>query len=495
MRTAVSRSSSRPSLAHSSLIGDKRGSVVTLFGLSAMVLAVLTAVVINQVTFYLEKRKLQSATDLAALMLMRSGEVTEARALEILEAEIGNHKDMTVKVTRGHYTPDAAKAANHRFVAGVTPFNAVQVDANLPTSGRMMDGLLQENLVQRASAVAASRQAATLEVGSRLIRLEGGLSQAVLDSLLGYNGKLTVMDYNALASAQVDAVSFLKVLNTKANLNAATFDDVLDANVTVGQVVQALAATTGSPTISATLLKATKLGSTTKFKLADLISIGSLGGLPLDSLSGGSVPVSIGDVVTGAATLSDGDHQVALDLSALSKSNPIANVSLDIGEKPQLLHYDAYASPSNSVSTSQFKLAIGALGKAPASILAVNVNLASATVKLDGIHCAADGTASVTLKANTPAASADIKAPLLPALNVAVGSNEQKTLNFSAAEIAAQKWKPTRSGLGVQVGKLSLAQKLLSGPVDTMLTDLGLNVAEADVKVIDVDCGAAGLVE
>src|SRR5690349_5556121 len=112
MRTAMLRSTSRRSL-----IADKRGSVVTLFGLSAMVLAVLTAVVVNQVTFYLEKRKLQSATDLAALMLMRSGDVTEARALEILEAEIGGHKDMTIKVTRGHYTPDAAKAAKHRFEA------------------------------------------------------------------------------------------------------------------------------------------------------------------------------------------------------------------------------------------------------------------------------------------------------------------------------------------------------------------------------------------
>lgn len=476
-----------------SFAADKRGSVVTLFALGAMALAMMTAVVVNQVTFYMEKRNLQAATDLAALMLMRSGEVTKARALEIIEGELGTGQQLDVTVTRGRYVPDAAKPASERFAAGATPFNAVQVVTRLPTEGRMLGGLLPDNLAQNASAVAASRQAATLEVGSRLVRLEGGLSQALLDGLLGYDGKLTVMDYKALASAQVDAASFLKALNTKANLNAATFNDVLNANVTIGQVVQALAATTGSPSVAANILKAKSPNSASKFKLATMLDVGSIGGLPLDAVSGGAVPLSVGDVLTGSAALSDGDHQVAVDLDAIAK-NPIANVSLDIGEKPQLLRYDAFASASSSVSTSQFKLAVGALGKAPASVLAVNVNLAGATVKLDGIHCAPDGTASVTLKANTPAASASIKAPLLPALNVVVGSTEQKTLNFSAADIAAQTWKPTRSGLGVQVGKLNVAQKLLVTPVDNLLTDLGLNVAEADVKVIHVECGAAGLV-
>lgn len=483
----------RNMMSRLSLASDKRGSVITLFALSSMVLAMMTALVVNQVTFYLEKRKLQSATDLAALMLIRSGEVTDERALEIVEAEFGEHDGMQVKITRGRYAPDSAKAAGARFLEGVTPFNAVQVSTILPTKGRMMAGMMDENLVQKASATAASRQAATLEIGSRLVRLEGGLSQALLDSLLGYDGKLTVMDYNALASAQVDAVSFLKALNTKANLNAGTFNDVLNANVTIGQVVQALAATTGSQSASTTLLKAKNLGSMTKLKLANMVDVGSLASLSVDSLSGGSVPLSVGDLVTGAAALSDGDHQVALDLSALAK-NPIANVSLDIGEKPQLLRYDAYASVANSASTSQFKLTVGALGEAPASLIAVSLKLAGATVKLESIHCSPDGTASVTLKTNTPAATAEIKAPLLPPLNIEVGADEQKTLTFSAAEIAAQKWKPTRSGLGLQVGKLNVAQKLLAGPVDSLLTDLGLNVAEADVKVVDVDCGSAGLV-
>ncbi len=59
------------------LLAHKRGAVVTVFALSAMVMAVMTALVVNQVTFYLGKRKVQAAVDLTALMMMRSGNLED----------------------------------------------------------------------------------------------------------------------------------------------------------------------------------------------------------------------------------------------------------------------------------------------------------------------------------------------------------------------------------------------------------------------------------
>jgi len=94
----------------------------------------------------------------------------------------------------------------------------------------------------------------------------------------------------------------------------------------------------------------------------------------------------------------------------------------------------------------------------------------------------------------TEAASLGLKASLLPRIPVALGSKEKKSIKFTHADIEAQTFKPVRSGLGLQLGGLSIAQKLLFNPVDQLLVSLGLNIAEADVKVIEATCGSAGLV-
>ncbi len=116
---------------------------------------------------------------------------------------------MQLTVTRGRYTPDASVVASKRFVANGTPFNAIQLDAKIPTEAAMLGVMLPSNLALKVSARAARRETTKIAVGSRLVRVEGGLSAALLDATLGYNGKLTVMDCNSLASANVDAVKFL----------------------------------------------------------------------------------------------------------------------------------------------------------------------------------------------------------------------------------------------------------------------------------------------
>ena len=77
-----------------SFLGDRRGSVITVFAFAAMVLAVLTAIVMNQVTFYSAKRKLQSAVDMTALMIMESGDITQGRAKALLEEQLGERLAM-----------------------------------------------------------------------------------------------------------------------------------------------------------------------------------------------------------------------------------------------------------------------------------------------------------------------------------------------------------------------------------------------------------------
>lgn len=473
---------------------DRRGSVVTIFAFSAMVLALVTALVMNQVSFYLNKRRLQGAVDMAALIMLTSGDIGSEQARALIASQIDD-PDVDAVVTRGRYTPDSSIGVDQRFVANATPFNALQVDARVPADAVMMAGLLPGDMELAATARSARRQTVSVVLGSRLVRVEGGLSAALLDATLGYKGKLTVMDYESLASAELDTVEFLQALNVEADIEAVTFDDVLDADVTMGEVIEAMAQTTDDGDILALLSAAKPAPGLQPLQLDSFVDLGSVAGLPIDALTSGKVfPLSVGEVLAGSAALSDGDHQIALDLASVLGNTAIANVKLHVGEKPQILRYTGKAEEGASVSTSQLKLDVGALGKPPLSVLAVDVQLASAGVTVDDIACMSNGTATVKLVATTEAAKVGVKAPLLPKLNLALGSGESKTLTFNHADITAQTYKPVRSGLGLQVGKLNLTQLLLIKPVDKLLEDLGLHIAEADVKVIEADCGAAGLV-
>jgi uncharacterized membrane protein len=477
-----------------SLLSDRRGSVITVFAFSTMVLAVMTAIVMNQVSFYMAKRKLQSAVDMATLMIMESGDISATKAKSLIKEQLGEDV-IDVTVTQGSYSPDSSLAADKRFLANVTPFNAVEVTAVIPATKVMLGGMLPDDIKIDATARAARRTSVSVVMGSRLVRVEGGLSAALIDATLGYKGKLTVMDYNSLASADVDVGSFLQALNTKANIQAVTFDDVLSAPVSVKNVLDAMIASTQDGNVLVLLKKASPAAGAQNIIMNDVLDIGSISGLPVDTLlAGGQMPVSVGEVLAGAVSMADGDHQLSLDLAAVLKDSTIANVGLDLGEKPQVLDVSSRALKGDTLDTSQFVLSVGALGSNPLTAVKLDVTMASATVKIHDIRCHADGTADVTLKAETEAASVGLKAPLLPKISVKLGSGETKTLNFSQAEINAQTYKSVRSGLGLQLGALSIAQKLLFNPVDALLEKLGLHVAEADVKVTDASCGAAGLV-
>lgn len=477
-----------------SFLRDRRGSAVTVFAFSAMVLSVLTAIVMNQVSFYMAKRKLQAAVDLAAMMVMQSGKTSVGHVQALLEEQMGEPVS-GVKVVQGNYTPDAAVGASGRFVANLSPFNAVQIDASIPAAKVMMAGMLGDNLQIDASARAARRTSVSLMVGSRLVRLDGGLSEALLDATLGYSGKLTVMDYNSLASAQLDALQFLQALNVEADIEAVTFDDVLSAPVSVGDILDAMVATTPDGDIKTLLKKGSPASGQDKVILSEMIDLGSMTGLPINTLlSGQAMPLSVGELLTGSAALADGNHQVAVDLAAKVGGLSLADVSLDVGEKPQVLTYTGRAREGAEISTSQFKLNVGALGGNPLTAVKLDVTMAAAEIEVDDIKCKNDGSADVTLLALTEAASVGLKASILPKITVALGSGEKKKITFSNAEIQAQTYKPVRSGLGLQLGGLSVAQKLLFNPVDDLLEDLGLHIAEADVKVMDATCGSVGLV-
>jgi uncharacterized membrane protein len=166
-----------------SFAGDRKGSVITVFAFSAMVLAVLTAIVMNQISFYMSKRKLQDAVDMTTLMIMESGVITVSNAKTLLEKQL-NQPVEDVVVTQGRYSANASIAEANRFVPNAEPYNAVHVTAHVAGEKVMLGGMIAGNPKISAAARAARRTTASIVMGSRLVRVEGGLSAALLNATL-----------------------------------------------------------------------------------------------------------------------------------------------------------------------------------------------------------------------------------------------------------------------------------------------------------------------
>lgn len=131
-------------------LDDRRGSVITVFALCVTVLAVFTAIVMNQISFYTAKRNLQAAVDMTAPMMMESG-VTVANAKALIEEQL--NKPVTIMVaTQGRYSADASIADAQRFTANATPANAVQVNAKIAGEAVMLAGMMGGNPAIGASA-------------------------------------------------------------------------------------------------------------------------------------------------------------------------------------------------------------------------------------------------------------------------------------------------------------------------------------------------------
>src|SRR3546814_5555203 len=79
------------------------------------------------------------------------------------------------------------------------------------------------------------------DLGSRVAAVHGGIANALLSALTGSTVNLSVMDYEALASADIDLLAFSEALRTELDADVLTFGQTLDSQVTLPQALSALA--------------------------------------------------------------------------------------------------------------------------------------------------------------------------------------------------------------------------------------------------------------
>ena len=233
----------------------QRGSVALMAAIWLMV-ALIVLGVIDIGHFYAERRRLQSAVDLAALSAAPQVIADSTCTAALTSAnQIANPSTNTLpansqlSVTCGVwsapvaaggsalFTPTAGAPITNNQCAGLSSggangqsANAVCVSISEPVSG-----LFRSDVRVNVSAIAKVQPADTFTLTTSLAALNGGLVNQLLQVLTGSPNVLglQVADYQGLAQVN------LKLAGILANLPVGTNTGVLNGTVTLGQLVNA----------------------------------------------------------------------------------------------------------------------------------------------------------------------------------------------------------------------------------------------------------------
>jgi len=404
-------------------VEDQRGGTAILFAVSATVLFGFGAMAVDVGNFFYEKRKLQTANDLAALAA--ASDLPRAQAAAgASTVQNGFPSNAIQTLQTGVYTPDPNLAPGARFAPSAAAFaNAVRIDMRTTTPlllGRVLTSSSVSSPTQGtsprppgstpavaslsggdvpigSSAIAFQDAQASFAVGSRLLKLDGGLLNSLLGGLLGGGVSLSVMDYDALIKARVDLFDFSKHLATRLNLTAATYDDVLKADARLGDVLAAIVDAsrdheTRSGTATAALGRiASASARNLPVNLASLISFGPAGDKPLSGPKPLAASLSALDIVSAVAQIANGNRQIDVGLNLNLPGVAAASLKLGIGERPVGTSMVRVGRAGSSVHTAQTRLllTVELVGSGAASLVRVPLylELAAATARITGIQC------------------------------------------------------------------------------------------------------------
>ena len=232
---------------------DKRGGVTIIMAGSILTLLAATALAVDVGSVYVAKRSLQGTVDAAALAAVDLPS-DQAGAVQRTIAASGSKTALVTALTPGAYSPDSSLTPTARFTANASPANAAAVTMTQDVPVYFSGVFTGQRTVRVATTATAARiDYAAFSIGTRLAALQGGLPNAVLSALTGSSINLSVMDYNALASTNIDLLAFSQALETKLNLTGLNYGQILATQATLPQVLSALASVTGNPTAAAAL--------------------------------------------------------------------------------------------------------------------------------------------------------------------------------------------------------------------------------------------------
>lgn len=540
-------------------IGDERGNISILFAMGFAISAVLSAVVVDGMSLYNERRHIQSTVDLAAITAVTDPGAAQqiAQAILVDAGLLSAGSTEGLSVTTGLYTPDPALPPHQRFARGAGQINAVEVRFERPGTLYFASGFSGPPTIS-ASGLATVTPEVSFSVGSRLASLDAGIANSVLSQLLGTSVSLSLLDYNALASARVDALAFLDALAVQLGITAGTYDDLLSAEAGSGRISAALSGLVNGT--ARTALNKLSSGGGNKVDLGKLLDLGALGRLSLGSAGAvAGLNLSVLEILSAAAALADGNRQVSLNLDAGIPELTSLDLELAIGEPPQGGGWFAVGPTGTIVRTAQLRLQIsatllgGALLNRAGVKLPIWIDIAHAEARVASATCPTSahpkGRATIAVRPGVlhaalgeisdaglkqfgwlppPAPVRMIDVLLLRVEGSArteIGQTQPIALSFSSDEISAGARKTASTNTvvtslaGSLLGSLNLTVNVLglglSSPaviaqavralvmplapmldatLNVVLSMLGIGIGEADIRVYGVRCKGAVLV-
>lgn len=535
-----------PSFVHDVRAG---ASIMTAFGLTMLIGSAALAVDVG--SLYLDRRKLQGIADAAALAAAaRPGE--EREAAERIIAANCNCNIFIETLSAGTYTADPAVAADARFDLGGTSPNAVRIKLvrDRPLFfGRFLSR--KDSSVIGATATAARRGYAAFSLGSRVAAVRGGIPNAVLSALMGSEINLSVMDYEALANADIDLLAFSDALRTDLDAEILTFGQTLDSQVNLPQVLSALAQSTDGRGAEA-LERMASRAIPRALVPSHAIDLGPRSStIRVDPAN--PVKVNALSLLRAMLFLSNANRQVDLSVASDLPGGSGIDVALLIGEPPAQSPLIAVTDTNDViVRTAQVRLKIDAAVRTPVAQVHIPVvaELGSASARITDIDCRPHSSAAVALGVKTsPATLAigtvdegdfqnmqrplDVRTAKLLRLPLAYVEGEaelvmsdlaEKPAGFSRADIDAGTVKRVEStglvagaaksladrmelkahilGIGVNAKALTslvgetvgIAAPAIDGVIEGLTGALGIHIGEADARVNALRCGRAQLV-
>lgn len=423
MSSSIRPSSSTSPSSPRAIEGQRGAAAVTILLLMLSLVAMLGLVEVGYL--YWTKRDLQKVADLAALAgagrLDQCNAANDSNAAALGNARIDNAFDGSLQVSCGHWNPEDPTALDHFYVASASaPVNAVKVIASRPAVPFFGQAFKSNELTLSASAVATNAEPiAAFSIGSSLLELntDDSALAPLLNSALGTQLGLRLLSSEGIAGAKIKLLDVLPgVLPAGVDLNAATLDDVLDSEISVGDLLDATVGVLAEnnelvgvvlDAINTEVARVKAVLGDVTIKLRDILNVSANTSNPRSALD---ADVGVGDLIS--VTLQAANREHALDLGTAINLGSLATIALKLAvvEPPKI----AIGAPGVTAHTAQTRLKLdlkllnatnssdgtiidlNILGLARITLgapagqtlsLPINLELASGTATLEDIRC------------------------------------------------------------------------------------------------------------
>lgn len=401
---------------------DERGAIVILATVGAVLALVAAALAVDTGRIAQERRNDQKVADMAALDAVREAHIPGQALQRARESATRNGfpwadagYDLVVEV--------GSVDGSNVFTVGVGD-SAVRVTAVSPLDHAFLPG----GRTVKASAVASGAAVAGFSIGSSLARADTAdtaLVNRVMERFLGApTGSVSLVGYQGLATAGIT------LDRLRAQLGFGTLDQLLNANLTMGQILSAtgavltadgVAAAAAVNSLSAVVTNATAV------RLGDMISVDQGAG----SRALGT-QLNVLQLITGSAALANKSNFLNVGTVLTVPVPGVGNLATSLGVKV-IEGPVYYLGPVNgpSVSTSQVELTLTPQ---------LNVNIVGGVLRLQGgvpvtmSLAGADGTLTDIRCAGSPGITVRVDARAV-STGVATTLDVRTLLNVKVAEV------------------------------------------------------------